>query len=329
MTPKILTHLKVFIPRYNEYPLDKAQKWADKYYARARHISGHRRQAIRTQQAVKEKVINPLFKTFERMLNKNFVSRSGLTARDILNKMKESLDKKGGRKYLDKLEMAYRKTDGVPAKYIKDRLPLGAANYAQKMTFGIWRLTGPLDKTGKGALNIVLDWLTGVTATPKFLRRQDEVVAGSPELITTPARPGRFRMQLRSYLMHAFALICQSNYQAEVIKEQNDRVNQLMNKFIRKDFVPFTTAGAKRSPDDHRGGLSHLDFVLHPETAELFNSSRLNEIRNKINAFFLGNQAIPLPRSVVFDKVKPSNFIGHPLQPIHLDMHLDLQITKK
>lgn len=318
MTPKILTHLKVFIPKYNEYPLDKAQRWADKYYARTRHISGHRRQAVRTQKAVKEKVIKPLFKAFERMLNKNFVSKSGLTARAILNKMKDSLDKKGGKKYLDNLERAHRKIDGVPAKYIKDRLPLGAANYAQKMTFGIWRLTGPLDKTGKGALNIVLDWLTGITTTPKFLRKQDEAAAGSPELITTPGRQGRFNRQLRSYLMHAFALICQSNYQTEVLKEQNDRVNQLINKFIRKDFVPFTTAG-----------LSHLDFVLYPETAELSNSSRSNEIRNKINEFFLGKKAIPLPRSVTFGKVKPSNFIGHLLQPIHLDMYLDLQVTKK
>lgn len=312
MEGKLLTHIKVFIPRVNELPLEMAQEWAERYYAEAPHTSGHRRKAVGTQKAVKEKIFKPLLEASREFINPDFVSKSELTAKQIRSKMENKMDKTAGKKYLDKLDRAYRTEDGVRAKYIKDRLPLGAVKYAEKMTFGAWRLIGRLSDNGEGALNIVMAWLTGNPTATEFIRKQDEVLAGAPFSIFDPALTprllGQFKRQIRNRLKHSFPEICVFYNKPDEVRVENDRINRLANEFARKDLAPFQT-----------GGASHLDFVLHPETAIFHNSREVLAVISKIREFFLGE---PLDMSLFTARPQADS-------PRWLDMHLDLQVTKR
>jgi len=320
MEGKLLTHLKVFIPRVNEFPLKMAQKWAEKTYARAPHTSGQLRKAVGTQKAVKEKIFKPLLEVSKRFINPDFVSKSELTAQQIRSKMENKMDKTAAKKYLEGEKRAFQTVDGVPAKYIKERLPFGALKYAEKMTFGTWRLIGPLASTelsrtssneGEGALNIVMGWLTGKPTATEFIRKQDEVLAGAPFSIINPALTprlrGQFKRKLRNRLKHSFREICVLYNQPDEIRIENDLINQLVNEFARKDLVPFQT-----------GGASHLDFVPHPKTAIFHNSPEVLAVRSKIREFFLGE---PLDMSLFTARPQADS-------PRWLDMHLDLQVAR-
>lgn len=121
-------------------------------------------------------------------------------------------------------------------------------------------------------------------------------------------RWGKFRWQFRKKLLQQFEIIGWFKYDMERIAKANGRINQLVTEFIKQDVVTFKT-----------GGASHLDFVPHPTTMEYFNSSRLLELRSKIYLHFTGK---PLDLSKFQQNPLPKT-------PRQMDMHLDLQITKK
>lgn len=206
---KEILHKEIFIPKVNEYPLERGQKWAKGSYAR-------------TQSQV----------------------------------------------------------DKQRAKEFKERLPLGTVEYVKKMTFGIWRLTGPSKGQDKSPLDMALDSLKPYI---------DE------------ARWGQFKKQFRNELKQSFSSIGWSNYNPARVTQKNDQINELL-----KDFAC-------------AGMVIHLEFVLHPDTAEFFNSPRMLEIRSKIREFFTGK---PLDKSL-YQRPQQAD------DPRQMDMHLDIQVTEK
>jgi hypothetical protein len=317
---KIITHLKVFIPGYNPFSLKDARQWAENYYARIRHTSGARRKSIRTQAQAKQKVLDPLQKFYLEHLpvESDYVSVHGRDIQSIRYRILKNMGKKtGGKKYLKKIELAYQTVDGIPAKRIKDKLPLGAAEYAKEMTFGNWRLIGPEKPKGRNPLNIIQNWLTGGEITTTDLRKKrDELLSGAPLSLVKAKQPGRFIVKLRAQLMRSLSLISKANYGPEQIQEENTVLNQLITEFARPGFCPF-------SP----GGASHIDFVIHPETAEFYFSPLLNEVRNKINRFFLGTEPDTYLDPAIAEGKNPADFIGRSGHPLVIDMHLDIQIS--
>lgn len=92
--------------------------------------------------------------------------------------------------------------------------------------------------------------------------------------------------------------------------------------FAEGEFVPFETDGD-----------SHLDFVIHRETAEFHNSPRLSNLWTKIYDYFLGPPAVTvrpageLKEDETVAEKKPSEYISSLDKVIYLDMHLDIQVS--
>lgn len=170
--------------------------------------------------------------------------------------------------------------DEKRAKEFKERLPLGTVEYVKKMTFGIWCLTGPAEGQdtsvqSKSPLDTALDCLKPYI---------DE------------ARLGQFKKQFRKELKQSFSSIGWSDYNPVRVKEKNIKIKQLVNEFALKGYD------------------LHLEFVLHPDTAEPYNSLRFLAIRNKIHLHFTGK---PLDMS---------KYQG-PGSSRRMDMHLDIQVA--
>ncbi|MEW6027108.1 MAG: hypothetical protein AB1599_07435 [Planctomycetota bacterium] len=317
-------HVKIFIPMYNELPLEKAQDWADRYYGAARHTSGQRRNAIRTQTDFREKMAKPILEATHGLISPNFISRSGLNAENIANKMKSNLlDKRTANKYLKALDRTFRKVDGITAKKIKEKLPLGAADYTLKMTFGAWRMLGPLKESGAPPIMLAENFLTGEQNTANLLRDKDEVIAGRPILITDPKNRGRFKKELHNQLMRSFKNIYELGYSPGSINRENDIINRLINNFLGEGFDLFNT-----------GGESHLDFVLVPESVIPSDSPVIRDIQYKIYRHFLGEKTADMLRSNWTETVRaapidPKFYIDNPDKFGYFDMYLDVQITKR
>jgi hypothetical protein len=195
---EVFSHLRVFLPKANQYPLEKAKEWADNYYKNIRHISGHCRKSVHTQKAYREKIAQPMIEEYRKLLEHGlFAGNKGLSPAEIMAKIKsKTLSSKAARAYLSNLGKAYRVKDGVRAKRVKENLPYNAADYAIEMTFGAWRFIGPLGNIGKAPFVLAEDWLSGKPETAKLLREQDELIKGEPVLITEPGKAGIFKRRL-------------------------------------------------------------------------------------------------------------------------------------
>ncbi|MFH1230647.1 MAG: hypothetical protein V1709_04035 [Planctomycetota bacterium] len=314
---KLLSHIKVYVPAFNVFPLEKAKEWAENYYRSVWHIRGQGRKSVSSQKDYREKIAKPLIDEYQKMMsnNPNWRSKHGRSAEEIMEKMKHKmLSRHSARKYLQGIDKAFGTKDGVRAKEIKDRLNLYACDYAQKMTFATWRYLGPINGQGKGAFVIAGYWLTGNPQTPEFIREKDEIVTGESILITDPSRKGLFQRQLRAKMMRSIVLLDAYNYSPEIVKRENDKINQMVNEFLTGEIVRFES-----------GGLSHIDFVTIPKTAELFYSERLHKVRDDIRAYFLGKKP-EKAQPLLANQPNVSDLIGDNKLPICMDMYIDIQV---
>lgn len=304
----------VYVPAYNLFPPVKAREWAERYYRRLAHTKSAQARSISSFKEFKKKMCQPLIDASARMFNPEFESRSGLSAKDILRKQEEKmLSKNAYAKYKDGLKRAYAKRQGEPAKFIKDKLPYQAADYAVKMTFGIWPLNGPLVEGGEDALSIILGWLGGSAKIVPALRAQDKLRQGGPIAITGPERLGEFKLKLRTRLARGLGFIRQSYFLKDVLKEENDLLNRTVNDYLGPEFAPFQS-----------NGESHLDWVLHPETAGYRNDPKAMDIKWQIYEFFLGPDRMQkIAQAFSTDKITQFG------PPDYMDMHLDIRVAKK
>jgi len=258
----LLTQVRFYIPKRKDIPPEMMEKWQMGYYQQVRKTSGQRRKSVGTVKDYQTKVAQPLQEVTRRRLNPDFHSRKGRSAAEILRVQAEAL-KKSGRQYIKKLNVAYRTVNGVPAKYIKDRLSRGGCRYAEAMAWLVWPLLAG-DEPGKpGPVPLAQRWLTGDQTVLTLLRKEDEYLTGEPILVTDQARVKQFKLQLYRRLVWAGRQVIKSNYLPEAIQRSNESINRLVQQFARAEFVPFTT-----------GDDSHLDFIVK-EIPDPKNSTRL------------------------------------------------------
>jgi hypothetical protein len=270
---RLLSQVRFYIPVGQAVPPEVVKKYQAAYYRAVRKASGHRRKAVGTIKAYQEKVARPLVRKFASMFNPDFVSRTGLTAEEIIKDHTQST-MAGGRKYLTKLARAYKKMNGIPAKLIKDKLAVAGEHYAQSMAYAFWPLISGSQPGAQGPVIKAQLWLVGDQSVLNHLTEPDEVLTGEPVLITEPAQRGIFKKQLNSRLIQAGARLLkvfpdlsasQAGLSAEqagwafILQKENDRTNRLVQQFARSEFVPFTT-----------GGDSHLDFIVRLLDPALF-----------------------------------------------------------
>ncbi|MDI6788885.1 MAG: hypothetical protein QME51_10980 [Planctomycetota bacterium] len=321
---KYSSHIRVYIPAYNEFPKEKAQKWADSYYKRIPHIRVALRKKVRFQKAYRKEIAQPLIEAYQKIFGDSNLNRKpwrGHTQEHMIQALiYEILSRESARNYLRNLDKAYGIKDGVRAPRLKKRLPFYAAYYALKMTFRNWRYLGPIDGQGEGGFVLAGEWLTGRMDCLGFFRDKDQRLQGHPVLITAPERASKFRLALRNKLAFSLTRIDNSNHAPDVVREQNDGFNEFVNDFIRPEIEPF------RSDGD-----SHINFVVLPETAKSFWCKEFRELSYKICRQFFDKRLRATEEWV--DKIDPSiipTFIGRQelKYRVRADMYLDIKVSR-
>ncbi|MEW6026797.1 MAG: hypothetical protein AB1599_05860 [Planctomycetota bacterium] len=318
-----LSHIRIYIPGYNEYPLYKARRWTEKYEQGLRHTYSQQRKAIPNQNAFFEKIAQPnldWYRMFTKPEFKHLVSQRDRTWDDIYYIMENKLRQpKTAHKYLKNTRKAYK--DEVRAGLLKDYLPYAAAYYAIEMTFGAWRYLGSINESGEGAFVLASEWLTGRMDCLNFFRDQDERLQGHPALITAPERASEFRKALRNKLSQSVTMIDVFNYGQDRVRKENDRINEFVNGFLKTEMKPFKTDGE-----------SHINFTVLPETSKLRRGPELNQVRYRICREFLDEtiaqrQLIPPD---YLNKLVPEfihTLVGSPEYPLCVDMRLDIKVS--
>jgi hypothetical protein len=342
MESEVIFHLLVYIPAWNEYPLeDIGRKYAEGYEEGVKNIKSGKRKAISSLEEFQEKIAKPQLEAYSKFLNPAFVSRSGLTAEQLINKMRAKLSSK----------TAYENyIKDRPVEQIKGEIPRQTKNYVMKKVFGDWRQerplrsdsgvpTSPIKSGGTGrlrrevnsasgtaddesALQIILACLVG---NQKPLRPQDELKSaiGEPVQVILPERAGEFNPKFTTLLRQVLDIIYCADHAASVSREQNDRLNQLVNDYCCPELGPFST-----------GGASHLDLVLIKESVTPADSTKVLDVKYRINKSFDGEEKARTHRAECIEKkyhcpLNPADYIGNPDKPAYFDMFLDIQVSRK
>lgn len=187
--------------------------------------------------------------------------------------------------------------DKARAKFINEDLLINTADYCEQMTFGEYRLTGPSSGRDKSPLETVLECLR-------------------PYIIK--AKWGQFKPKFTKQLKRAFTYICTSDYEPTSVKEMNDWINTGRLDApapIHHLLAEFALHGEPVQGEPVKGFVPHLDFVLHPETAEYYSSPAMLAIRSRI----WGYAGITLDLNKYNQPPRPGS-------PRQMEMYLSLEI---
>jgi hypothetical protein len=293
MESKIIVHEKSFIPWFKEFPFEETEEWGQAL----------RDSIPKTQEAILKDVPDtksflknrgqPLINAVQKMLNDGFVSKKGLAKEAILAIMKSKLyGKNSAKTYRKNLKKALKNFD-------QGELNNAMVGYHRGQCFGEYRF--------RDAIELALNGLT----TP---------------LIIQPGKEATFISELNNQLISSGILISDSMYDPEYIKLENDKLNSLINKYLKKGLVPFST-----------GGLSRCDFVLIKDSVTPANSTKPKEIKYEIYKHFLGDTQANKLRATwtVMDESTPPNpqdYLGNHIdlsKQAYFDMELDVQVSEK
>jgi len=122
---------------------------------------------------------------------------------------------------------------------------------AQGLTERVLPFRGYRDKL-RGVGPFAARWLTGDKKARNELTPADELVIGQPVMITAPEKVHPFRNKFIARIVSAGSQLTISPLDESVRKDQNDRINQLVQAYASPDLSPFTT-----------GGKSHIDFIRY------------------------------------------------------------------
>lgn len=309
MENNILLHLKVYIPRFNLFPFEKAKNWAEETYLKAENTKKQLLKSVPDAETLKKKIAQPLFDTTQKLISPGFVSKSGLSTEIILKRMKAKLESKEfTKKYRKAVKQGFRNIN-------KETLDYSAAEYALAMTFGAWRFIGPIEDKDKGACKVVETFFSRTSDAQQLLREKDELLVGEPLLIGETKKQGVFKRKLHNQLMSSGQVITDCNYDEEVINSENNKINNALNEFIRNDIAPFSNTG-----------WSHLDFIVKPENVEYSDSPVIRNIMYKIYKYFMG-QIYADKLKTRWESTPPSKIDeGKKKYP---EMYLDIQVMGK
>jgi len=326
-----LSHIRLFIPKYNSIPFEIVLEWGNKHYLRScRGARAGVKGAISNYEDYLVKIAKPNIDWLKQFISDDYVSNSGLTKEQIIKNAEANImSEEAYNAYMKGLNRAFQTVDGVHAKEILEALPKDMAKYAREMTFGEWRFIGPIDGKGKGAAILAGLWLSGDLETLQSLRpacaadiaagrEKDEVIIGVPILITDPKRAGQLRQQLQNLLLHLGEFISYAHFSDEEIKKANERLTKLVQEFVLDNL-------------EVRIGLE-----VDPQSVTPADSTEVKEIEYKIYSFFQGEERAKKLRATWIENdypngVNPADYLGNPdpFKKAYFDMYLDIQVSGK
>jgi hypothetical protein len=279
---------QAFIPWVQQFPFKETERWGQALRDKIPKTLEGILKGVQDNETFRKTIAKPLIVAVRRMLGHGFVSRQGLPKKLIMEIMKAKLSGEDAAKnYIDSVNLAYQSFD-------QGELNSAMIAYHLGNSFGPSRF--------RDAIENALGWLT-------------------PSI--QPAKQGRFRLKLNNQVKRSGKLITDLAYGPDIIKQENDKINRLINEHLRKGIIRFET-----------GGKSHCDFVLIPDSIVLFDSAKVKEIKYETYKRFISEKHANKLRAVwkVIDKSKrpdPNEYIGHPEKPTYFDMSLDIQVSKK
>lgn len=246
---KVLTEVMFSVKLLTEVPAELSKRWADDTEASAEVMNNRRKAKIKNRGDYEEMISELSSQKYRSYISADFISRTGLNKEEITAKHYKNCSD-GYHKYDEKLDYMYETVDGIPAKRYKERLQRAAANYGASVAKKLLSFTGTR-AGGLGPAALAPLWLDGDNS----LKQGDafKIIKGSAVIVPLPGLRSAFRSALEPALIHAGAVIIRGDFQADVIRRQNDEINQLMNALANPalDLAPFAT-----------GGASHVDYLL-------------------------------------------------------------------
>jgi len=235
---------RLVAPYFTEAPPEIIGKWVSGYKKAAPDAYQGLKKAIKTSNDFKEKIAKPTQKTMASFIDPKFVSRTGHTHRNIMDKTRDSMDR-AGKDYLERAKAGYERAQD------EEKVKLWRKEYSLKWCKYLGPLRGYKKGGIKGLSALGVMALCGDPELKNFLKERIDTIEGTPCAVTDPEKPSRFKLILTNRIVHWGSEIINLGYEEQDIKRANQDLNQLVNDYRREEIIPFTS-----------GGASHIDFIV-------------------------------------------------------------------
>ena len=235
---------RLIAPYFTEAPREEVEKWAKNTIAAAEKTYKLGKKAIKTRKDFDQKIAKPIEETLNTFLPDGYITKHGLTKKDVMNKTRDKL-KRAGKRYILKRKEVYE------SPYYKEDVEFGKNNYAES-----WVKThGPLKGYKKGGIKGLSSLgamaLTGDKDLKSFLKKDMDKIEGDLLCIAAPDKMGEFKNALRNLINRLGTTIIGTGFNTDTIRRANEELNQLIEKYRLPEFIAFSPAG-----------ISHIDFIV-------------------------------------------------------------------
>ncbi len=210
--------LKLFVPATWEPAADMPVRWRDHLKDSAMQLFERLTAKITDDGTYINELATPASKAYRSLIDPAFVSKGGRTAGNI----KDAHAKNIGRKFsqwLANLTKSFATVDGVEAKSFKEKVDAAIDRWAIAVSDKSIRLTG--DKIrGRSVAPIASFFLVGDERATSWTKAGD-MVDGTPYNITTDLERNAVKAAIQQKLVQGGMMVINSEYQPDVIDEQN------------------------------------------------------------------------------------------------------------
>jgi len=226
-------------------------KWAEQLKSVAEVLNEKRKRRIKNAEAYQKLIAEESHEGWTPFINPGYRSKSGLDSAEIKGGHLANV-KRAFKLYNRKLNRAFEKVDGVPAKRFKDAVDDAKGDFSRGVAERTLPMTGDRQE-GLGPAAIAGYWLVGDKRTEQHLRGGDQVLAGGPYRIIRDDMDPAFKAALAGRIIQAGANIIKMERDLATRTRQNGLTNLLVQGFVNPalGLEPFGT-----------GGPSHVDFII-------------------------------------------------------------------
>jgi len=223
------------------------------YQSAAKTYQGLRRK-IKNVKDFQAKIAKPAFKNYVPFFPKDVIFRGKFTGKKILELLKEKLMKaQTARKYLANVKKNFQAVDGIPAKRFLDKLEGQGVLYGESLARYLIPFTG-LKGVFKGLAPLAVLWVTGNQIFWKHWQHQPMIIPelkAQPIMVCSADKKADFSRALHNRLIQAGSRLTSTNWDQNLIRSENDLTNQLVNKYLDDELIPFSS-----------GAESRIDFII-------------------------------------------------------------------
>ncbi|MFH1231925.1 MAG: hypothetical protein V1709_10570, partial [Planctomycetota bacterium] len=247
---------------FPEIPSEIEEKWLSSSKKSAPKTYQGIKKAIKTKKDFDEKIGDNLKKTIASFINPKFVSRSGHTYKNIMDKTRQSMNS-AGKNYIWGVKDVFE--TGRYEKKVAD----GQNEYSRKWCQYIGPMRGYHKGGIKGLSALGVMVLCGDPQLKNFLKERIDAIEGTPCTVIDSKKPIRFKRILANRIVHWGSEIIRLGFEAQDITRANEELNQLVNEYLpdrqsgrSEEIIPFTSGGV--SPRNNRDSVatSHIDFIV-------------------------------------------------------------------